>query len=157
MWPFKKKPDEGISAVPEEIQDYYAAERRGRTGIAWLLALATLLTTLALAAVIFLGGRWAYRKIHHPSTGTTSQPNPPSQPIATPAPPKTSTTPKTPHKSKSTKKVAPKVSAKPPITAQSKNLSNTGPGNILGLFAVTTLLASTGHYIFKLKSLRYKD
>lgn len=49
--------------VPAEIQEYYQAEKRDRTGIAWLLAFGTLVVTILLAAGIFFAGRWAYRKI----------------------------------------------------------------------------------------------
>lgn len=51
------------TGVPAEIQEYYQAEKRDRTGIAWLLAFATLVVTILLAAGIFFAGRWAYRKI----------------------------------------------------------------------------------------------
>lgn len=52
-----------IDQVPVEVQEYYQAERRERTGMAWLLALATLGATIALAAALFYGGKWAYRSI----------------------------------------------------------------------------------------------
>jgi hypothetical protein len=48
--------------VPAEIQDYYQSERRERTGIAWLLALATLVITVIAVLGLFTGGRWVYRK-----------------------------------------------------------------------------------------------
>lgn len=51
------------SEVPAEVQEYYQAERRDRTGIAWLLAIGTLIVTILLATGIFFAGRWAYRKI----------------------------------------------------------------------------------------------
>lgn len=49
--------------VPAEIQEYYQAERRERTGVAWLLAFGTLIVTILLAAGIFFAGRWTYRQI----------------------------------------------------------------------------------------------
>lgn len=49
--------------VPEEIQEYYDAEESDRTGVAWLLAFATLVVTILLAAGIFFAGRWTYHKI----------------------------------------------------------------------------------------------
>ncbi len=49
--------------VPAEIQEYYQAERRERTGIAWLLALGTLLVTIILALAIFFAGRWVWRTV----------------------------------------------------------------------------------------------
>lgn len=58
-------------SVPQEVKDYYEAERRERSGMAWLLALATLVVTLVLAGGIFLGGRWAYRKVVDRNDGNT--------------------------------------------------------------------------------------
>jgi cytoskeletal protein RodZ len=52
-----------VDQVPSEVQDYYKSERRERVGLAWLLALGTLVVTLIIAAGLFFGGRWAYRKI----------------------------------------------------------------------------------------------
>lgn len=155
MWPFKKKPAEGIAAVPEEIQDYYAAERRGRTGIAWLLALATLLTTLALAAALFFGGRWVYRKVHHsatsPITQTASPTTSPFQPTGSKTPTKKHKTVTTKPTHKTVKKVVHKVVKKPVVKAvavkPTKNLANTGAGNIMAVFAATTVVASLGHFV----------
>lgn len=52
-----------IQALPQEVQDYYHAEKRGRVGVAWLLSLATLILTFVIAAVLFFGGRWVYRTV----------------------------------------------------------------------------------------------
>ncbi len=60
-WPFNRK--KNTEEVPAEVQEYYQAERRERTGIAWLLAVVTLVATLAIAAGLFYGGRWVYRQI----------------------------------------------------------------------------------------------
>jgi cytoskeletal protein RodZ len=57
--------------VPAEIQEYYEAERRERAGVAWLLALGTLVVTLILALGLFFGGRWAYRKVAHRNNKAT--------------------------------------------------------------------------------------
>ncbi|MDB5185508.1 MAG: hypothetical protein JWL85_31 [Candidatus Saccharibacteria bacterium] len=64
MWPFKKKNNQvNQTEVPQEIKEYYQAERRERKGIAGLLALATLVVTVLLALGLFYGGRWAYRTL----------------------------------------------------------------------------------------------
>lgn len=55
----KKKKD----VLPQEVREYYQAERRDRTGMAWLLAIATLIVTFLIAAGLFFGGRWLYRTI----------------------------------------------------------------------------------------------
>ena len=58
--------------VPEEVQQYYQSERRERTGVAWLLALGTLLITLAIAFALFWAGRWVYRAITDGDDGQKS-------------------------------------------------------------------------------------
>lgn len=60
-WPFRR--DKNVASVPQEIQEYYQTEKRERTGVAWLLALGTLLITIGLSVLLFFGGRWAYRQI----------------------------------------------------------------------------------------------
>jgi hypothetical protein len=57
---FGKKTGNG---VPKEIKDYYQAEKQGKAGVAWLLAVGTMVLTVALAAGLYFGGRLAYRAI----------------------------------------------------------------------------------------------
>jgi hypothetical protein len=66
--------------VPAEIQDYYQAEKRERTGVAWLVAVVTLLVTVAIALGLFFGGRWLYRQLtddNTPSQETSQGETPP--------------------------------------------------------------------------------
>ena len=57
-----------------DVNDYYASERRRRIGMAWVLGVATLLLTLAIALALFYGGRWVYRTVFDDdSSDTTSQ------------------------------------------------------------------------------------
>lgn len=49
--------------LPEEVREYYQAEKRQKAGVAWVLALGTLLVTFLVAGALFFGGRWAYRAI----------------------------------------------------------------------------------------------
>jgi len=53
----RNKPDD----VSSDVQEYYQTEKQGRVGVAWMLGLATLLTTLVITIGLFYGGRWAYR------------------------------------------------------------------------------------------------
>lgn len=62
-WPWKRNKSKVPDNVPPEIQEYYQAEKRERVGVAWALALATLIVTVLLALGLFYGGRWAYRAI----------------------------------------------------------------------------------------------
>ncbi len=61
IWPFNRK--QKSDDLPEEVKEYYESGRKQRTGMAWLLALATLVVTVVLALVLFFGGRWVYQKI----------------------------------------------------------------------------------------------
>ncbi len=128
VWPFRRK---RTDEVPAEIQEYYQAEKRERTGIAWLLALGTLAVTLLVATGVFYGGRWVYRKIadrgNEPTVTTTTQPSntqSPSQPTTqapeTPAPTPQPTPTPTPTPS-------PTPQTATPNTGPSENLPHTGP------------------------------
>jgi cytoskeletal protein RodZ len=74
--PWNRRKTTSTSAqVPEEVEQYYESTRKERVGIAWLLALVTLLLTILIAAGLFFAGRWAYRKIanNDNSSETTQQ------------------------------------------------------------------------------------
>lgn len=64
------------SVMPEEVRDFYASEHRDRKGMAWLLAVATLLVTFLIAAALFFGGRWIYRTVFDNNDTTTTQKEP---------------------------------------------------------------------------------
>lgn len=67
FWPFNRKknndtlPEE--AKVPTEVKEYYESGRKQKTGMAWLLALGTLLVTVVLAMLLFFGGRWVYQQL----------------------------------------------------------------------------------------------
>lgn len=63
VWPFNRKKNTSDESVPPEVQDYYQAEHRDRTGKAWLLAVLTLIVTVAAVLALFFGGRWIYRAL----------------------------------------------------------------------------------------------
>ena len=65
----KKKED----ILPKEVREYYESERRERTGIAWLLAIGTLVVTFLIAAGLFFGGRWVYRAAFNHNDNKTAQ------------------------------------------------------------------------------------
>ena len=62
--------------VPKEVEEYYESTRKERTGVAWLLGLATILLIVFIAIALFFGGRWAYRSAvdNWFSDETTSEP-----------------------------------------------------------------------------------
>lgn len=91
LWPFGRKKavvDEAGDVVPEEVKEYYESSRRDNVGVAWLLALGTLVLTVLLAIGLFFGGRWVYRKLANKSDKpTTQQPAPATNPTpSTPTP-----------------------------------------------------------------------
>lgn len=73
---FSRK-NKNSDVLPEEVREFYKAEKRDRTGMAWLLAIATLVVTFLIAAGLFFGGRWVYRAVFNDdddkNANTTSQ------------------------------------------------------------------------------------
>jgi hypothetical protein len=61
MWPFKKRKQE--TNIPE-LKEYYQNVQRERTGLAWLLAIASLLITFSVIILLFMGGRWAFNRLN---------------------------------------------------------------------------------------------
>ncbi len=58
---FRRKKDNDV--LPEEVQDYYRAEERDRTGRAWLFAAGGFVLTVAVVLGLFFAGRWAYQAV----------------------------------------------------------------------------------------------
>lgn len=59
-WSLKNRNNQtdGAPQMPPELSDYYNAEKRDRAWATWLLGFATLVVTILLAVLLFLGGRW---------------------------------------------------------------------------------------------------
>ena len=65
-WSLKNRNTENTDNVPNmppELSDYYNAEKRDRMWATWLLGFATLVVTVLLAVLLFLGGRWVIDQI----------------------------------------------------------------------------------------------
>jgi len=158
----KKK---SVDSVPEEIREYYESDKKESTGIAWLLALGTLIVTIVLAMMLFFAGRWLYRTVSNRGNNTgqtteqaaqdvkdessTTTPNTNEAPktndnsatnTATPSPQATSTTPTPSTTSASTTAMA--------TAGKTKPLPNTGPGNVLEVFVAVSLLGFLVHRKF---------
>lgn len=165
-WPFRRNKDQ--TDVPAEIQEYYQTERRERTGVAWLLALGTLLVTVGLATLLFFGGRWLYRTVanrgdggrdnvsqveqEQGSEGRNRGDGSKDEGSARDNDGQTSSTNTrdsdqpgggTAQGSQSTPPAAPSRTTSP---TTGDNLPDTGPGNVVGLFMATTVTAATAHY-----------
>jgi len=57
-----------------ELEEYYANQdrKKTRTGMAWLMAILSLLITLLVIAMIFFGGRWVYRALTDNDSNTVT-------------------------------------------------------------------------------------
>ena len=67
--PFRRKNKQTIA----EIENYYAGQSsgKGRSGMAWLMAIISLLITLIIIALLFFGIRWIYRTLVDDSADQT--------------------------------------------------------------------------------------
>lgn len=148
MWPFRRKQQQSTDIeIPREVQEYYQAEKRERVGIAWLLAFGTLVVTVAVIVGLFFGGRWVYRKVAN--TGekkTTTSDQSGSQPEQAPASPSgnqpSASTPSTPSSS------TPSGATNQPPSPTTGKVPNTGPGDVVGIFAATTASSTLAyHYV----------
>lgn len=183
IWPFnRKKADDAFdesqdldsqkpsSNLPDEVKEYYETGNKERVGVAWLLGIGTLVITLLLAAGIFFGGRWVYRKVtHKDNTATTAQisdnsdknkastntksntnngsnqnssSNSGTTTQSNPAPtsPAPQSTTPTPSPSSTPAQTPPSASKTP----------NTGPGNIFAIAAIAAIAGSIGYYAVQL-------
>lgn len=155
--------------VPEEIREYYQTERRERAGIAWLLALGTLLITVLLATGLFFAGRWAYRKIAKPEQPKPAQVTQNQAPQQSPQPSTTPNRPATPAPAANPQPTpqptpapaanpnpAPNPSAATPPrpaggsgagapAAASTPLPSTGPAHVIAIFGIVSAMGYILH------------
>ncbi len=73
MWPFNRRKENVTNTLPPEVQQYYQSQNRGRMGMAWLIALLSLLVSIAIVVGLFFGGRWVYRQIVGSNEKATTQ------------------------------------------------------------------------------------
>lgn len=158
-WPFKRKK----SILPSEVEDYYKAEKRDRTGIAGLLVLGTFVITFFLALAVFFGARWAYRKYVTKDTAITSPvsvnesgsaQNPPV-PVG-PADPSTGgliqgskPAPATPD----AKITANSNPAPAPTQPATRPIPNTGPADTLAIFVAVSAIGALAHRTYILRKI----
>ena len=149
--------------MPPEVQNYYQAEGRQRSWTAWLMALATLFVTVVVVLGIFFGGRWAFRKLKNggqPTVTVQTETEKPAETAApanptTPAAPSTPKTPSTPQTSSTStsqpsqaslpESASTQPSAATPGKATGSNLPSTGPGDMVAVFVLTTIIAAIFH------------
>jgi cytoskeletal protein RodZ len=156
MWPFnRRKKNNSTNTVPPEVQEYYQTERRKRVGVAWLLAIGTLLITMALALALFFGGRWIYRTVRKhdkKNTGTsqTAQQSPQSNPTNTNTSSNSSSTTAPSSSAPTPTPAAATPSAPTPASTpqNSGQLTNTGPGDTVAIFFAVALLGMAAHQVY---------
>lgn len=150
--PFKRTQDTTgqAPAMPPELTDYYNAEHRQRSVVTWLLGIATLAVTVALAFALFLGARWVINKVNHrgdqspqPTTVQTTAPAAPAPPAPTSS---TTNTPATTTQTGQTQTATTQQSSSTPKTSSATtNLPNTGPGDVLAIMLGATVLGTLVH------------
>ncbi len=142
-----------------ELQEYYANQKRESSGLAWLLAIGSLLVTAAVIIGLFVGGRWLYRKVNDKDTSTTVttvEPVPSSNngsssstgfgsgSTATPAPTTTPAQGVSPNQSPSTNSSA---------VAAATTVPETGAGNTIVVFMAIIVVAYMAHRTYLLKKI----
>lgn len=139
-------------AMPPELTEYYNTEKRQRTAVTWMLGIATLVVTVAIAFGLFIGARWIIGKIRDgdkapeptPTTQTTQAPTENAAPVQSPTATGTmqgqSTTPATP--------AGPQTSS---TSTPNKKLPSTGPGDVVAVATVVTAAGTLLHYRRSLK------
>lgn len=157
-----------LNELPAEVQEYYQSEQQQRSGMAWLLGLATLGVTLLLTLGLFFGGRWVYRKVANPAANNptnqqaakdhekqksgastdTSKQNQGTSSTNTTTP---NTTPPAP--TGSTPSRSTPSSPAPQRTTGGKT-PDTGPGDVVAIFVVTSIAGAVLYQAVARKQLR---
>lgn len=166
---FNRNKQDDTEEVPSEIQEYYDAEKRERTWVAWLLALGTLVVTVLLALGLYFGGRWVYRQVFNSDSKEENAEqieqeaqeaeNLPAnvEPVPSPSPeqsapstssgeqPQTQGQRSNPEERTSSTATSTPSAASTPTTGP---LPSAGPADTAAVFAITTLVAAGLHRIF---------
>ena len=175
---FNRRKNKETQAMPPEVQDYYQAEKRERTGVAWLLGLVAFAITVVLALAIFFGGRWLWRTLtsndelqttdttqveqsEQPDETEVEQPDETEQsvddeegatddqPAVLPGDGSDSST------GSGDRQVTPSPQSLAPTQVPSAGdpLPDTGPAAVLTSFVVATSVGSIGHYLISRRRL----
>ena len=158
---FRRNRVEETTTLPDT--DLYNTPPRERSWMAWLLALVTLVVTVAVVLGLFYGGRFIYRKFNKSDTNQT-----PATPLVeeesnTTDSDETSssssntntnedTTTNSNTSSSSTNAVVQTGNVPSQNTAGKGDLPNTGPGDTLAVFVVVSLAGYLLHRRFAVKS-----
>lgn len=146
MWPFKRKRDLSTEApeMPPELNQYYQAEKRQQNVVTWLLGLATLAVTIAVAFLLFMGGRWVVQKVRNnpnqaPTTTQQESPDENSEaPADTTAPQTTTTT----GSGQATQTQGTQGATTPKTSSATTTLPRTGPADTIAVFMIATAVGT---------------
>lgn len=145
--------------MPPEVQKYYDSEQRERVGLAWLVAFVSLLVTVLVIMAVFFGGRWIFRKVTNDNGGsntsqtankpTTSESSSSSEANKTKSDSSSSNSTSKSESSQSSSSKSSSSNNDSGVKApESEDLSNTGPGNLLEVFAAVTIIATGSHLVY---------
>lgn len=148
MWPFKRKQDLSTPApeMPPELNQYYQAEKRQQNVVTWLLGLATLAVTIAVAFLLFMGARWVVQKVRKnpsqaPTTTQQESPDENSEAPAVTAPTPAATTTGSGQAAQGTQ-----GATTPKTSSATTALPKTGPAETLVVFMIAT---AAGTFAYK--------
>jgi len=148
------------AGVLPEIEEYYEAEKRDRTAVAWLMAIVSIVCVVALIIGLFFGGRFVYDRLTDDSTDSTEITErgtsiDTAEPAASSRPGSSAvTTTYTPNNSSpvatsASTSTASSTASTTTTTQTSVKLTNTGPESVIPVFIVTVIL-SILFYRFKI-------
>ncbi len=151
-------------SVLPEVDKYYDGERRDRSGLAWLLALISVIVVTLLVVGLFLGGRWAYRALTDSEDDIAMVQNgdeeiipsfdgvnPSSEGDEAPAPPDQDNDDEVPAEEEG-RVDAPARTDTPSVPAAGDDpLPKTGPAGIAGVFIGVSSSAGAAHYVINRK------
>jgi cytoskeletal protein RodZ len=144
--PFRRN-NSANTQVPQEISDYYQAEKKQRVGVAWLLSIATFIITVVIVLGLFFVGRVIYRAVTNkhttkpaPTAANNDSGNSTKTDVTAPAP--TSGTSAPSSSSTVTQPASPTTVQKTPT-----QVPNTGPGNIAAVFLGVSIVGTVAYQI----------
>jgi hypothetical protein len=125
---------------------YVHHRRRG-----WFMVIVYMLIALLFAVAVVFLGRWVYHKVHKteptPAANTSAQNTGTNPQLATPATP----TGNSGSSSQNTSNNSSGTSTTTTNPATNGQVPNTGPGNVVALFAGTAVIVGGLHYVYGLR------
>ncbi len=121
-----------MDTIDQDSEKQYPIDSEQETNVrrSWPMLLALAIAALAFAFLVVLTGRFVYHKLHH---------------IVTPAPAQTKNLPRPSFDSGTNS------SSNSSTSSANKQLANSGPGDVVAIFAVASFAAASLHYIISLR------